>query len=41
MRLTYKLWFGLFPLTLVVAGLGAALVATSDVESNPGLIACD
>jgi PAS domain S-box-containing protein len=39
MRLTTRLWFGLFPLTLVVAGLGSALVATSDVESNPVLIA--
>src|SRR5262245_41316561 len=39
MRLTYKLWFGLFPVTLVIAGLGSALVATSDIESNPALIA--
>ena len=39
MRLAYKLWFGVFPATLVVAGLGSALVATSDVESNPTLIA--
>ena len=35
MRLTHRLWFGLFPLMLLVAAGSAVIAARSDHESSP------
>jgi PAS domain S-box-containing protein len=35
MRLAHKLWFGLFPLALLLAAAASVIVATSDQESSP------
>jgi hypothetical protein len=35
MRLTHRLWFGLFPLMLLVAAGAPSIAARSDHESSP------